>query len=157
MKRLLNLFLVTLSLSGANAQIGINHTEILDCKIDKVTGRFGSFIPPQVGDTITFDLSAKELTHLDFKQDGNRHPYIPTSTLIKEIPAGKWMSHQAFYLLDNDPVFENSTKVIIGAYGNLSEPLEKRNWAARIQILQADKFLGWSLEQADLSCVLVKP
>lgn len=134
-------------------QFQLKYTEVLDCTITRIKGRFSSYLPPRKGDSITIDLSKKTLS-LWFTYKGNKRGMIPTPNLKQKKPGDKWRQHQAFYITDKNPGDPTmSAQLIVGKYGRPGDPLHK-GWSAVIQKLRKNAFSTWTLDEAHLSCTL---
>ena len=149
--------LAALAAPARAEQIGINHTEVVSCQVVAVSDTFHSFLPPEVGDTIVFDLSKPQIDNLEFQKPDGGWSYIPHSSIPKVNVSDPWQTHRAFYTLNHDPVFGDATQVIIGAYGNINDPIAERPWAATIQKLVVPEAGEWSLQHMSLTCTLISP
>lgn len=129
----------------------IQNTEMLDCEVEQVTGMFDSFLPPRVGDKITFDLSKPQLL-LDFETgDVHRKSMIPGAPLDRVHPQ-RTQYHRAFFHSPAQPGVR--VQAVVGAYGEFDEPLVKRSWTAVVQHLREWGFSEWALSEARLKCRL---
>lgn len=142
---------------ASEEQKGLKQTETFFCKVSKIEGNFGSYVPVEVGHTISFDLKQKKIK-LEFKSKENKFSYVPTvAPMVKIESKVKWRSHQAFYLSERK--YEDSlvnTQLILGVYGKVTEPLAKRPARGLIQAIHMAKNARWSLSEIDLACKLVK-
>jgi hypothetical protein len=131
--------------------IGIRGDEVVDCTITQIDEHVISFFPPKVGSKVRFDLAATEISDRISFEDGTMIALVDPSVLKRTPPTVSWRNHQMFFS-GSSPSGSRAVQVIVGAYGTVSDPLERRNWSALIQILSAGVGNEWNLSQISLSC-----
>lgn len=147
------LLLAALFILPAMAADQPEYSEVLSCRVTKVTGQLISFLPPRVGDRFKFDASQPTITRL---QAVLGHGMLPIHEPLVKNSMPDTASYLVYFQAEqyNETTQKSTLTVMMGKFSDGQGNFSRQ---ARIQQVNTDKHTGLvQVGDAELDCQLAQ-